>query len=202
VIGSQIFNLIPNPSFDHNSYILGLNKICKGILNIYTLIHFQWYLGGSNWCLFTLSTNILNIQDSTQVQLPKWECTWESLDSISYILPHLWKCNVSLLNTLNHEHEVRVVTTTPLSKYNIFNNLGNPQVSWVGHLGRLAKLFIKYGPISYYIKMVGVMVNIMFVNVKMKGFDSNLYYYNLFRSKFFKEYQNNVTLSPFLYSFI
>ncbi len=40
VIGSQILNLILTPSFDHNSYKLGLNEQCEGTLSIYTLGHF------------------------------------------------------------------------------------------------------------------------------------------------------------------
>jgi hypothetical protein len=36
VVKSQVPNLIPNPSFDHNSCISGLNKQCKGTLSIYT----------------------------------------------------------------------------------------------------------------------------------------------------------------------
>jgi hypothetical protein len=34
VVGSQIFNLVPDPSFDHNSCILGLNEQCNGTLGI------------------------------------------------------------------------------------------------------------------------------------------------------------------------
>jgi hypothetical protein len=50
VIGSQISNMIPAPSFDHNSCILGLNEQFDGILNIYTSRPFQWYFGGLIWC--------------------------------------------------------------------------------------------------------------------------------------------------------
>jgi hypothetical protein len=42
MVGSQILNLIPSLSFDDNSYISCLNEK-------YTLIPFQWHLGGSNW---------------------------------------------------------------------------------------------------------------------------------------------------------
>ncbi len=34
VVESQIFNLTPNPSFDHNLCILGLNEQCEGNLGI------------------------------------------------------------------------------------------------------------------------------------------------------------------------
>jgi len=56
VVGSEIFNLSFNLSFDYNSCISGVNEQCKGILSSYILKHFQWYFGGPNWCLFTLST--------------------------------------------------------------------------------------------------------------------------------------------------
>jgi hypothetical protein len=35
VVGSEIFNLTFDPSFDYNSCILGLNDQCKGILGSY-----------------------------------------------------------------------------------------------------------------------------------------------------------------------
>jgi len=35
VVGNQIPNLTPNPSFDHNSCILSINEQCKGTLGIY-----------------------------------------------------------------------------------------------------------------------------------------------------------------------
>ncbi len=37
------------------------------------------------------------------MQLPKWECIWESLGSIPCTLPHLWE-RVSHLNTLSWPH--------------------------------------------------------------------------------------------------
>ncbi len=58
VVGSEIFNLNLNPSFDYNSCILGLHKQCKGILSNYILKHFQWYFGGPNWCSFALSIKV------------------------------------------------------------------------------------------------------------------------------------------------
>jgi hypothetical protein len=61
VVESQIPNLTPNPSFDHNSCISSLNEQCEDTLGIYILIPFQWCFGGPNWCLFTLSTKAPNI---------------------------------------------------------------------------------------------------------------------------------------------
>jgi hypothetical protein len=43
MVGSQIPNLTPCPSFDHNSCILSLNEQCEGTLGMYILRTFQWY---------------------------------------------------------------------------------------------------------------------------------------------------------------
>jgi hypothetical protein len=40
-----------------------------------------------------------------RVWFPRWECTWESLGSIFYILPNLWE-SVSFSNTLSWPHVV------------------------------------------------------------------------------------------------
>jgi hypothetical protein len=71
VVRSQIPNLTPIPSFDHNSCTSGFNEQCENTLNIYTSIHFQWYLGGPIWCLFSLPTKALNIRNSHTSAIPK-----------------------------------------------------------------------------------------------------------------------------------
>jgi hypothetical protein len=61
-----------------------------------------------------------------RVQLPKWNCTWESLGSIPHTIPPLWKC-VSHLNTFSwphgplhstfsHKPNVKVVTLNQVPK--------------------------------------------------------------------------------------
>jgi hypothetical protein len=68
-----------------------------------------------------------------QVQLPKWECTWESLGFIPCTLPHFWKC-VSHLNTLswlhgplhytfNREPNVKVATFQQMCPMIMFHTL-------------------------------------------------------------------------------
>ncbi len=96
VVGSQILNLILNPSFDHNSCIWGLNEQWEGTLGIYTLMFFQWYLGGPISCLFAFSTNVLNFWDFRMNVAPKVRV---HLGSISCTLRHFWEC-VSFFNTL------------------------------------------------------------------------------------------------------
>jgi hypothetical protein len=53
VIGSQIPNLTPDPSFDHNSCISSLNDQGEGTLEIFILRPFQWYFGGPIWCFLS-----------------------------------------------------------------------------------------------------------------------------------------------------
>ncbi len=71
VIASQIFNLTPNLSFDHNSCILDLNEQCDSTLGIYTSRPFQWYHRGPIWCLLTFPTKVLNSRDSRMNVIPK-----------------------------------------------------------------------------------------------------------------------------------
>jgi hypothetical protein len=61
VVKNQILNLTLDSSFDHNSCISNFNEQCVDTLGIYILTHFQWCLGGPNWCLFSLSTKVPNI---------------------------------------------------------------------------------------------------------------------------------------------
>jgi len=103
VVRNQILNLILGPSFDHNSFISNLNEQCKGILSIYTLKPFQWYLGRAYLVFFYLFNQGSKYLTLAQIQLSKWECIWESLGSISCVLPHLWEC-ISLPNTFFWPH--------------------------------------------------------------------------------------------------
>ncbi len=45
VVKSQILNLTLGLFFNHNSFISSLNEQCQGILCIYILTPFIWYLG-------------------------------------------------------------------------------------------------------------------------------------------------------------
>jgi hypothetical protein len=70
----------------------------RGTLNIYVSRNFYCCHRGPIWCLFTFLTKAWTFTTPAWMQLPKWECTWESLGFIRCTLPHLWKC-VSHLNT-------------------------------------------------------------------------------------------------------
>ncbi len=52
VVGSQIVNLTPGPSFGHNLCFRCPNGSCEPILDIYISISFQWYRNSSfHWIL-------------------------------------------------------------------------------------------------------------------------------------------------------
>jgi hypothetical protein len=71
MVKSQIFKLIPAPSFDHNSCKSSRNEQCKGILSIYVSRHFQWCLTGLIWHNIPFSTKVLNIHNSYTSATPK-----------------------------------------------------------------------------------------------------------------------------------
>jgi hypothetical protein len=97
VVKSQIFNLTCTFFFYHNSCILGLNEQCKGTLSIYASRN--GIMGAQFGVCLLFQLRFGTFATFTWVQLPKWECTWESLGFIPCILPQLWEC-ISHLNTL------------------------------------------------------------------------------------------------------
>jgi hypothetical protein len=60
VVGSQIGNLTPDPSFDHNLRCRCPNGSCKAILNIYSSRPFQWYKESPNERCFDPYNQTLN----------------------------------------------------------------------------------------------------------------------------------------------
>jgi hypothetical protein len=70
MVGSQIANLIPNPSFGHNLCFRCSNGTCKPILDIYVPIAFQWYEKLLEPLGFDLCNHSLNIQESTKTPTP------------------------------------------------------------------------------------------------------------------------------------
>jgi hypothetical protein len=71
MVGSQILNLIPGSSFDHNLCFRCPNGSCKPILDIYVSITFQWYIKLFNPLGFDPCNCFLNIQESTGTPTPK-----------------------------------------------------------------------------------------------------------------------------------
>ncbi len=71
VVGSQTASLTPGLSFCHNLYCRCPNGSCEPILDIYTLIAFQWYKELLNARCFDLYNCSLKVQKSTGTPTPK-----------------------------------------------------------------------------------------------------------------------------------
>jgi hypothetical protein len=70
VVGSQIGNLTPCPSFDHNLCFKCSNGSCEPILDIYVPRDFQWYKERLNQMSFDPYNWSLNIQESIVTRTP------------------------------------------------------------------------------------------------------------------------------------
>jgi hypothetical protein len=64
VVGSQIANLTPNPSFAHNLGCRCLNGQCEAIFDIYVSRPFQWHQAHPNARCFSPCYRALNIRES------------------------------------------------------------------------------------------------------------------------------------------
>jgi hypothetical protein len=71
VLGSQIVNLIPNPSFGHNLCFKYPNGSWNPILDIYVSRTFQWYKELFNPMSFDPYNHFLKIQESIETPIPK-----------------------------------------------------------------------------------------------------------------------------------
>jgi len=92
VVGSQIANLTPGPSFGHNLCVKCPNGSCKPILDIYVPKDFQWYKKllnpmGSDPCNHSLKIPE-SIGSPSGFQFSKWEFTWECEGSFPHTLLH------------------------------------------------------------------------------------------------------------------
>ncbi len=90
VVGTQIRNLIPNLSFDHNSCISSVNWQCMGIL-ISTLQDISNDIMGASFgaCL-PFQLGFWTFKTTTQVQLPKWETILIIMYLPTQMLMHLY----------------------------------------------------------------------------------------------------------------
>jgi hypothetical protein len=71
VVGNQIGNLTPDPSFGHNLHFKCPNGSCKIILDICVLRAFQWYKEPFNPMGFDLCNRSLKIWESIGTPIPK-----------------------------------------------------------------------------------------------------------------------------------
>jgi hypothetical protein len=93
VVRSQIANLTPGPSFDHNLCFRCLNGSYEPILDIYIPRNFQWYKGCLNPMSFGPCNRSLKIQESIWIPTPKVGAhlgVWGFIPSHSPTLPGAW----------------------------------------------------------------------------------------------------------------
>jgi hypothetical protein len=80
VVGSQIANLTPGPSFAHNLGWRCPSESCEAILNIYTSRPFQWYQKHSNARCFDPCNQALSFWEFRRIPSPQlWETNTNSL---------------------------------------------------------------------------------------------------------------------------
>jgi hypothetical protein len=87
VVGSQIGNLTPGPSFGHNLCFRCPNEQCELILDIYFPRAFQWYNAISHWVL-TPVIALWSFGSPPRLHLPKWELPWECEGSFPHSPSH------------------------------------------------------------------------------------------------------------------
>jgi hypothetical protein len=75
VVESQTVNKTLSLSFCHNLCYRCPNGSCEPILDIYTLIVFQWHKELFNVRCFDFCNRSMKVRESTGTQLPKWEIT-------------------------------------------------------------------------------------------------------------------------------
>jgi len=99
VVGSQIANLTPGPSFDHNLCCICPNGSCEAILDIYTSRPFQWCKERLNTRCFDPWNHALNFLESRRTPKSHFrECEWQPHNSLKVGLRHLGQktCSLSL----------------------------------------------------------------------------------------------------------
>jgi len=93
MVESQIANLTPGLSFDHNLYFKCPNGSCEPILNIYVLKTFQWYKELFNPMSFDPCNRLLKVWESIVIPTPKVGVhlkVWGFNPSHSFALPGAW----------------------------------------------------------------------------------------------------------------
>jgi hypothetical protein len=140
MVGSQIGNLAPDPSFGHNLCFKNPNGSCEPILDIYILRSFQWckFFFSIQWVL-TLVISLWRFESLLGLQLPKWKFIWECGGSFFHILLHSWEHEMWLLGSFlactfasfcfGHKLKARVATIILCIKCQIWTSLRIPTKS-------------------------------------------------------------------------
>jgi len=85
VVGSQIVNLTPDPSFFHNLFCKCPNGSCEAILDTYTSIAFQWHKERLKVKCFDPCNRTLKFQESRRIPkspFREWECHPHTLPKV------------------------------------------------------------------------------------------------------------------------
>jgi hypothetical protein len=140
VVGSQIANLTPDPSFDHNLCFRCPNGSCEHILDIYIPRAFQWYRNASIQWVLTPTNALWKFGSSHGLQLPKWEFPWECEGSFPHILLHSREYEMWLLGfllalilaspCLGCEPNARVATKVNLYMMRVLHRLLKNKLKW------------------------------------------------------------------------
>ncbi len=99
MIGSQIGNLTPDPSFGHNLCFRYPNGLCEPILDIYIPRAFQWYKELFNPMSFDPCNRSLKIWESIGIPTPKVGAhlgVWGFIPSHSLALSEAWNVTLGL----------------------------------------------------------------------------------------------------------
>jgi hypothetical protein len=99
MVGNQIGDLTPDPSFGHNLCLKCPNKSCKIVLNIWVPRAFQWYKKRLNPMGFDPCNYFLKIWESIGTSTPKLGAhlgVWGFIPSDSFTLPGTWNVTLEL----------------------------------------------------------------------------------------------------------
>jgi hypothetical protein len=97
IVGSQIGNLTPHPSFGHNLCFKCPNGSCEPILDIYVSRAFQWYNKISNKIGFDPWNFSLKIWDSIKTPTPQMGAHLGVWGFIPHTFPHSWEHEMWLM---------------------------------------------------------------------------------------------------------
>ncbi len=121
VVGSQIYNFTPGPSFGHNLCFRCPNEQYKPILNIYVLRSFQWYKERHKPLSFDPCNGSLKCWESIGTPSPKVGVAlgvWGFTPSYSLTLfntPKSMWCDSQLLLALTPELPLALILGLPLA---------------------------------------------------------------------------------------
>jgi hypothetical protein len=91
VVGSQIANLTPSPSFGHNLCFRCPHGSCEPNLDIYIPRNFLWNKEFFKHWVLTPVIALWRFGSPLGLHLPKWELPWECEGSFPHTFLHSWE---------------------------------------------------------------------------------------------------------------